>query len=236
MAKPTSANPLQSTIGLKITMAVTGAALFAFTIIHMLGNLQIFLPGDALNQYAHKLQTLPPPILWGFRLGLLLFVGVHIWAVILLVRRNRAAKPEGYAEKKALGTTLASRTMAVSGTILLAFIIFHLLHFTVKAPPFTHYKEMTTQITVAGETHTVPDVYHIVIQGFQQPAIATFYIIAVGLLAIHLSHGAQSMFRSLGLGNGHTFAFQTLFARGFAFIIFLGMASVPASVLLGLIK
>jgi succinate dehydrogenase / fumarate reductase, cytochrome b subunit len=236
MAKPTAANPLLSTIGLKIIMAVTGAGLFAFTIIHMLGNLTIFIPGDALNQYAHKLQTLPLPILWGFRLGLLLFVGVHIWAVILLVRRNRAAKPKGYTEKKSLGTTLASRSMAVSGTILLAFIIFHILHFTVKAPPFTHYKEMTTEIVVGGEKHLVPDVYNIVIKGFQQPAIATFYIIAVGLLAIHLSHGAQSMFRSIGLGNGHTFASQTLFARGFALIIFLGMAAVPTSVLLGLIK
>jgi succinate dehydrogenase / fumarate reductase, cytochrome b subunit len=240
MATARHISPLTSTIGLKIIMALTGLGLLGFAFVHMAGNLTTlpFLGGgaDALNNYAHKLQTLPLPILWGFRLALLVMVGVHIWAAIKLTAHNRAANPIAYAEKRANKATFASRSMIVSGTIVLSFIVFHLWHLTIKGQPFTHYEAMTTTISVGGEPHVVPDVYQRVITGFQNPYIAIFYVVAVGLLCLHLSHGVQSMFRTLGLANGHTIPLYNLLASAVAAVLFIGMASIPLLILLRIVQ
>ena len=222
---------LRSTVGLKIIMGLTGAALFAFTVIHMVGNLQIFLGQEALNNYAQMLHA-SDEVIWGFRLGLGAVAALHIICAIALTIRNRAARgSEAYAEYAAPGASLASRTMAVSGVIVAAFIVFHLLHFTTQTidPSF---KELT-EIHKGAERH---DVYAMVIKGFSVPWVSAFYIISVALLSFHLSHGIASCFRSMGLTNPAYREVQEWFGLAFAIIIFVGMAAVPASVLLGFVK
>src|SRR5262247_2590963 len=121
-----------SSLGKKYIMAITGLAMFGFVVVHMLGNLQVFLGPAAINDYGYFLQT-KPELVWPARIALLLMLILHIWAAIKLSAENRAARPSGYGNYKIVAASYASRTMFVSGLILLAFIIYHLLHFTVQA-------------------------------------------------------------------------------------------------------
>src|SRR5882762_1494264 len=120
-----------SSLGKKYITAVSGLVLFLFVVAHLAGNLQIFLGPEAINRYGHFLQT-NPELIWPARLFLLLMVGLHIWAAIKLSAENRAARPVGYAQYRPVGSSFASRTMLISGLIILVFIIYHLLHFTVQ--------------------------------------------------------------------------------------------------------
>jgi succinate dehydrogenase / fumarate reductase cytochrome b subunit len=218
---------LRSTIGQKILMGATGIGLFGFVLLHMLGNLQIFLGPNSLNHYGELLR-LSPELLWVARLGLLAMVIIHIITAINLTRMNRAARPIGYGEKKLVKATWASRTMMISGLIVLAFIVFHLLHFTlgVVNPAYLDWRD----------EHTRHDIYRMVVDGFQNPLISIGYIICVGLLCLHLSHGVMSLFRSLGLENSFHAIWQVKAARFFSWTIFLGMAAVPAAVMLKILR
>ncbi|PTX97607.1 succinate:quinone oxidoreductase [Verrucomicrobia bacterium LW23] len=222
-------NFFRSSIGLKIIMALTGLALFGFTVGHMVGNLQIFLPKEHINAYAAFLQS-QKELLWGVRIGLLVMVVLHIWAAIKLTAMNAAARPVGYNDpgKSATKATLASRTMIVSGVIVLIFIIFHILHFTVGSvqPQFYGLHDE------AGRH----DVYRMVIEGFRNPFISGFYVISVVLLGFHLSHGLSSMFRSVGLTSPAWRKPQELFAAAFSGIIVVGMAIVPIAIVIRLIN
>src|SRR5688572_29388533 len=122
-----------SSLGKKYIMAVTGCALFVFVIGHLIGNLQIFMGPDVLNKYGHFLQT-NWEIKWPARVGLLLMVVLHIVSAVRLTAENRAARDEEYGAYKPVGSTYASRTMMMSGVIIAAFVIYHLLHFTVREP------------------------------------------------------------------------------------------------------
>jgi succinate dehydrogenase / fumarate reductase, cytochrome b subunit len=226
---------LRSTVGLKFIVGLTGAALFAFVIIHMVGNLQIFLGPEALNTYAQFLHA-SPEVIWGFRLGLGAVAIVHIVGTITLTIRNRAARgSEPYAEYAAYGSTVASRTMAVTGIIVAAFIVFHLLHFTVQSvdPSFLELKDAEYAQTHPGfERH---DVFAMVVKGFSVPWVTLLYVVGVGLVCFHLSHGIESFFRSIGLTNPAYRGVQEIFGTAFAIIIFVGMSIVPISVLAGFI-
>ncbi|GAB4245624.1 MAG: hypothetical protein OHK005_11090 [Candidatus Methylacidiphilales bacterium] len=219
-----------SSLGRKYLVALTGAALVAFVIIHMAGNLQLFAGADVLNRYAHMLQS-NALVLWTFRAGLLAVAVVHVVCAISLAIDNKRARPAEYVTKTKIQASLASLTMVVSGLVVLGFIIFHLLHFTVKAGPFADYKLLRTQI--GGEGPLVPDVYAMVIQGFSNVWISGFYILGVGLLCLHLSHGISSIFQTLGLRSKATAAYTEWLAKGVSVIIFVGMAGVPLAVLLG---
>jgi succinate dehydrogenase / fumarate reductase cytochrome b subunit len=218
---------LRSTIGQKILMGATGLGLFGFIVIHMLGNLQIFAGSDTLNAYAKFLKT-SNEVLWGFRLALLGMVAVHILVAINLTRLNRAARPQGYGQQKLVKASGASRYMIVSGLVVLAFIVFHLLHFTVKSIDPTYDTFFDDQ-----GRH---DVYRMVLTGFSNPWISGFYVLSVGLLAWHLSHGVMSLFRSLGLENSFYAQWQERAAKIFSVIIFVGMSAVPLAVLFKLVK
>jgi succinate dehydrogenase / fumarate reductase cytochrome b subunit len=212
-------------------MAVTGACLVGFLIGHLVGNLQIFLPPEALNRYAHFLQS-TPEILWPARAGLLVLITLHIASAIHLALENRAARPVAYARDPALQTsTFASRTMLVSGGIVACFVVFHLLHFTVRVEalngasvPFHALKDPRTG-------H--PDVYAMVVAGFSVWYIALCYVVGIGLLCVHLSHGVGAMFQSLGLMNRAYRGWIDGLAKGLAVLLFVGYVSIPAAVLLG---
>ena len=226
-------NPFKSSIGLKLIMAVTGLFLFGFTIVHMLGNLQVFEAPDAINHYAHVLQS-NPALVWTFRILLLLAVLLHIDAAVRLTRRNRASRPTPYAQINANGATLASRTMFVGGLVIAVFIVFHILHFTVMAGPFHEYS--TYQTSIPGDPDPVHDVHRMIVTAFQNLWVSAFYIVAVAFLGLHLKHGGAALFRTLGIGNQITFGWQNWVARLFALAVFLGMEAVPIGVLLGIVK
>ncbi len=218
----------KSTLGRKFIMAVTGGGLFLFVIGHMVGNLQFFLGAEALNRYGHFLQS-NVEILWPARISLLTLVALHVWSAISLSRENKAARPVQYADWKPNSASYASRTMLMSGLIIASFIVYHLLHYTV----------MVKEINLSGQDfHTLldaeghHDIYMMIKVGFAQPLVSAFYILAVGLLCLHLSHGICAMFQSLGLKN-HVYApLIDKASQLIAFGLFLGYISIPVAVLL----
>lgn len=205
-------------------MAVTGVILVGFVVGHMLGNLQIFVGQDQLNAYAAALHGMPL-LLWVARIGLLAAVGLHIWAAVVLTLDNRRARPESYRKSDTLQATYASRTMRYSGIIVLAFIIYHILHFTARV---THpdYSEL---VDSAGRH----DVYSMVIIGFSNPLISAFYILSMFLLAMHLAHGVGSMLQTVGLRSSGTRSMVGSLSMGLAAVIFVGNISIPLAVLFG---
>jgi succinate dehydrogenase / fumarate reductase cytochrome b subunit len=222
---PRPANPItfwQSTNGKKVVMAVTGFIMFAFVIGHMLGNLQMFEAPEHINAYGHFLHNLGE-LLWIERAGLLLAITLHIVATIQLALRSKAARPIGYSRRKAINSSYASRTMYWSGPIVLVFIIFHLLQFTAG---YVH----------PHATFTQGDVYQNVVAGFQVWWVSAWYIFAMILLGLHLSHGLWSMFQSVGIAHPRVSVYLKFAARSVAALIILGYISIPISVLLGFIK
>jgi succinate dehydrogenase / fumarate reductase, cytochrome b subunit len=217
----------KSAMAKKAVMAVSGLMLFGFVVSHMAGNLKLYLGAEKLNHYAEWLRTIGEPalphegMLWILRLGLLVAVVLHIWSAWQVTLISRRARPQGYAHKDWVQASYASRTMRWGGVIVLAFIIYHLLHLTF------------------GTVHSdfVPgDVYHNVVSGFQNPLIAGFYILANLLLGLHLFHGLWSMFQSLGWNHPSFKAVRRPFAACFALIITAGNVSFPLAVLTGLVQ
>lgn len=225
----------QSSVGKKLVMAVSGFALVLFACGHMVGNLQIFLGPEALNRYGQMLHY-SPELLWVVRLVLLTLVGLHVWAALQVSAENRAARPETYDGNPAPPeASYASRTMLMSGLIVAAFVIFHLLHYTARVPAvnLTGADFTTLTETVHGvERH---DVYSMVVLGFRQPLVAVFYLVGVGLLCLHLSHGIRAMFQSLGWMTHQCRPLLDKAAPFVAIVLFLGYASVPVAVLLRLV-
>ncbi len=217
----------RSSLGKKYVMAVTGLGLFIYVIAHMLGNLQIFFGPDKINTYAQFLKS-TPAILWSVRLGLFTIVVLHITAGIQLAIANRRARNEAYATGKVIASTLANRTIFWSGLIILAFIVFHLSHYTLGVinPEYLHFRD------VAGRH----DVYRMLIVGFSNPYISVFYIVSMGLLLLHLSHGVSSLFQSLGLRSKKSFVFFDKLAKISALLIFLGNCSIPLAILAKVIQ
>lgn len=231
-------------------MALTGLVLVLFVMGHMLGNLQIFLGAEVINAYAYKLHhLLPAAALWGIRLFLLASVAVHIWAAITLTLDNRKARPESYADDKMIQASYSSRTMRVSGIILLAFILFHIAHFTARNIPGMQYEEpgviSPTEVPLVkgGEAvlkngHPVMtfNVNDMMVAGFEVWWVSAFYIIATGLLCMHLTHGFSSMFQSVGLRNKLWRERLDKVALAYGWIVFIGFAIIPIAVLAGLVE
>jgi succinate dehydrogenase / fumarate reductase cytochrome b subunit len=221
-----------SSVGKKLLVALTGLALLVFLAGHLAGNLLIYRGPEQLNAYAHELQTaLHGSLVWIARIGLLTCFVVHIALTISLAKENRAARPQAYKKKSTIQASLASRTMVMSGLIILSFVIYHLLHLTLHVTD-PSYNQMLT--TLHGET--VPDVYKKVVTGFSSVPISAFYILSMALLCSHLSHGFASAFQTLGLRSARTAALLKFAGGAYALVIFLGNISIPISVLTGVIK
>ena len=219
-----------STLGKKYIMALTGLGMVFFVTAHMIGNLQLFLGPESLNRYGHFLQS-NVEILWPARIGLLVLIGLHIWAALALSVENKAARPVEYGHGKTpFGSTFASRTMLVSGALIGLFVVFHLLHYTVCAQAVNFIGVNFKTLTDVNGHH---DVYAMVVYGFSVWYVSVFYIIAVGCLALHLSHGISAMFQSLGLRTHAWWPVISQAAKVWAVILFLGYAVVPGVVLAG---
>jgi len=222
-------NVFQSSLGKKYLMAVTGFCLFLFVVGHLVGNLQVFLGPDAINRYGHFLQR-NIELLWPVRVILLTILLVHIWAAIKLSLENKAARPVGYAVYEPKGSTYASRTMLMSGIITFVFIVYHLLHYTAQV----QYINLTGQDFVTFmDQEKRHDIFKMMVVGFSNRWVSGFYILGVGLLCLHLSHGASSMFQSIGWKNDVYRPFLDKAACVVAFLIFVGYLSIPISILCG---
>jgi succinate dehydrogenase / fumarate reductase, cytochrome b subunit len=234
----------RSSIGRKILMAVTGLVLIGFIIGHLVGNLQVFQEPDHINGYAQFLKNLGP-LLWVARVGLLVAVVIHIWAATVLTLENNAARGgEPYRVKHTIRATLASRTMRLTGYVVLGFVLYHLAHFTWGAAQSATFKENLKHYTMEHEYRVagfpvvdggaqVPDVHSMVILGFQNPLVSGFYILAVGLLSFHLLHGFDSLFQTLGLRSSRWARGLRTFSILFCALYFLGNLAIPGAVLIG---
>ena len=217
-----------ASVGRKLVAAATGFLLIAFLIGHLFGNMKVFQGPESLNGYAAFLQG--HPLVWVFRAGLVTVFVLHIWATLSLARENRAARPVPYRRYRPQAATFMSRSMAVSGILILVFVIYHLLHFTfgVIAPGGTAF----------AEAHDRLDVYSMVVQSFRNPWISFSYVAAMLILGLHLIHGAASAFQTFGVRHesydglirGFSLAVVALLALGnaaIALLIFLGRVSPP---------
>ena len=223
-----------SNIGLKVAMALSGVVLLGFVFVHMLGNLQIFIDigefekiaaGDtALDHYGAMLHG-NMELLWGARITLLAAVLIHIVTAVKLTMRNRAARPVAYKVKKSVQESYAARTMRVGGFIILAFIIFHIMHLTMG-----RVDSLPLQECVVDGSDLTCFVYQNVVSGFQSMGVVVFYIVAQLALALHLSHGVASLFRTLGMNNPRFEPIASKLAIGFAAIVAVGNCAIPLAV------
>jgi succinate dehydrogenase / fumarate reductase cytochrome b subunit len=219
-----------SSIGKKFLMALTGLVLLGFVTGHLIGNLQIFQPPQKINAYGHMLESLGAA-LWLIRLFLLACLVVHVWVAIQLTLENRAARPAAYGVDHNNRATLASRLMARTGLVVLAFLIYHLVDFTLRVQ-HPEWGERTFRLT---DGTMVRDVHAMMVVGFSRPGIAFFYILAVGLLSYHLSHGIVSMVQTLGLKNERWTRTLERFSAAYCWLYFLGNAAIPLAILGGFV-
>lgn len=223
-----------SSLGKKYLMAGTGFMMVLFVLGHLAGNLQIFLGPEAINRYGNFLQT-NVEILWPVRIALMAIIIIHIWSATQLTLENRAARPVAYQKWEPTAASYASRTMMISGIIVAIFIVYHLLHYTV----------MVQSVNLTGKDFDAKpeffdkdqhhDIYKMMIVGFSQPIVCLFYIVGVGLLCLHLSHGVSAMFQSLGWKKRSYGPFLDRVAKWGSIAIFLGYISIPVSILLKLV-
>jgi len=208
----------QTTVGKKDIMAVTGVVLFAFILGHLAGNLQVFEGQAKFDNYAIFLRSLPAA-LWSARIVLLVCVTLHIVTTVQLALLGKSARAVSYVKKDNAAASYASRTMYWSRPIVGAFIVYHLAQFTF----------LLTGPVMEGHP------YDNVVLSFQQWPISVFYIIAMVLLGMHLSHGVWSMFQSLGITSPTRSPFIKSAARLIAIVITLGFLSIPIAVLAGFV-
>ena len=200
---------LESSIGKKIMVALAGLLLCGFLVAHLLGNLLLFVGPGAFNKYASTLEH--NPLLPLAEIGLVVLFLIHIALAVRARMANMAARPVAYqvsADKG--GRTPGSRTMAVSGSLILLFLIVHLKSFRFAA------KEMR-------ET----DMYQLVTSSFTNPLYAGFYVLALIGLGLHLSHGFQSGFQTLGFNHPRYTPTVRKIGLAFAILATLGFASMP---------
>ncbi len=217
-----------SSIGKKIAMAITGAAITGFALAHLGGNLLAYGGQDIFNNYAAGMKKQPMlTLIWFMRVGLLAFFVVHIGIGIKLTMENSQARAHRYAVRKFRRASLPSRTMIYSGLILLAFVLFHLAHYTF----FLVHPEFGNLVDSSGRH----DAYAMVVAGFSSVPVSLFYMLSMILLWMHLCHGGSSLFQTLGVSHPKYRALTSYVGPIVATVLLLGNCSIPLAVLLGVI-
>ncbi len=215
-----------SSVGRKILMAITGQLMVLFVIVHLLGNSTIFVGLDWLNAYAKHLKDLGP-FVWVFRLSMLGLLLVHMFYGIQLTLENSAATPESYAVNNKMKATFASENMIWTGLLMLCFIIYHLCHFTARITP-----DIVNKTDYLGRF----DVFTMVTTSFKSGIISLVYIVAMICLFLHLSHGIQSFFQTMGWNNDRSEPLFTKLGTIMAVIFLVGYGSIPVFILAGILK
>jgi succinate dehydrogenase / fumarate reductase cytochrome b subunit len=216
-----------SSIGKKLVVAITGLAMVLFLAAHLTGNMLIYAGKEAFDEYARFLHEAGHgALIWVARLGLLVVLVLHVWATILLTRENKAARQQ-YEFQATIQASKSSRIMIWSGLTVLAFIVFHILHFTVRTNSHLAEiaKESPYEMVIAGFSG-----------GFLQALVVLFYVIAMTLLCSHISHGVASMFQTLGFRSKKAASLIQCISLGYAVVIWVGFVSIPVAILLGFVK
>jgi len=212
-------------IGRKAVVAVTGLCMVLFVVVHLLGNSTIFAGPDGINAYAEKLHGLGP-FVWAFRLVMLVLLALHVIFAVLLTLENRDANPGKYAVKKMLKASFAGETMIWTGLLLLAFLIYHLLQFTVRITP---------DIVLGTDAKNRVDVFTMVFSSFRITPIALVYVAAMVTLFLHLSHGIQSIFQTIGLNNDKTMPQFGMLGKLLSALFLVGYSAIPVLILAGIL-
>lgn len=210
----------QAAIGKKAVMAATGVVWFGYLVGHLAGNMQVYLGAEPMDRYAAFLHSMPA-LLWLVRLLLLACIILHIVAAIQLTRLKHEARPLGYAKKKAIGSSYASRTMMWSGPIIAVFVIYHILDLTLGAANTVQFRELHA--------------YENLVYSFRRLPVSAFYIAAMALLGMHLYHGLWSMFQSVGFSHPRYTPWIKRVAAGVAILLTAGFVSIPVAVMTGLV-
>jgi succinate dehydrogenase / fumarate reductase cytochrome b subunit len=222
----------RSSVGKKYIMGISGFVLVFFIFTHMMGNFQLFFPYPWLNTYGQFLHE-RHEVLWPARIFLSTMLLLHVWSAFRLRAENQAARPVGYVnDPPPFATTYAGRTIMMSGLIIAAFLVYHILHYTIPVPELN----MTgIDFRKLHDTEGRPDLYLALLLGFSRWPVSLFYVAAIGLLCIHLSHGMRAMFQSVGWNwtFGGVPHLPYLLARWGALLFFLIYASIPIGVMCG---
>jgi succinate dehydrogenase / fumarate reductase cytochrome b subunit len=216
-----------SSIGKKLVVAVTGLAMVLFLAAHLTGNMLIYAGKEAFDEYAKFLHEAGHgALIWVARAGLLFVLVLHVWATILLTRENKAARQQ-YEFQATIQASKSSRIMIWSGLTVLAFIVFHILHFTVRTNSHLAEiaKESPYEMVIAGFSG-----------GFLQVLVVLFYVIAMTLLCSHISHGVASMFQTLGFRSKKSASLIQRISLGYAAVIWIGFVSIPVAIMLGFVR
>lgn len=220
----------RSSIGKKVIVAITGVILATYLILHVLGNLKVFQgqdgDGAAIDAYAGWLRSIGGPaiphegVLWTVRTILLASLIIHVVGVVQLAQRNSAARPDGYPAPR-IKRTLASRTMLVGGLVVLAFIVFHILHLTTG--------------TIEPSTFAEGAVYRNLYEAFTAPGFVAIYVVASFVVALHMWHGFWSSIQTAGWDKPNRNPAVRRLSRGIALLLAIGFAAVPIAFWTGLL-
>jgi len=219
---------LRSSIGRKFLVAGSAAFLVLFMAAHTVGNLQIFLGPDQLNHYAWFLHSLPYGLVWAMRALVLAALAIHVFYAGMLHGENMQRRGRGYLKENYLSTGKAGLSMMLTGSAVLLFLIWHVLHFTLQA---TVDYSMLHDYRLPGVGVPVTNVYAMLYIAFSNPWMSLMYVVATALVARHMSHGVASIFQSFGWRTGRLRVAQERLSRGFALFVFLGLSSIPVAVL-----
>lgn len=223
---------LGSTIGSKMLVAITGLMLVGFLCGHLAGNLLIFKGPEAINAYAKGLKDLGG-LLWVARIGLLGAFVLHVGLAVRLQMRNRSARPERYQYTGTVQASAASLTMLYSGLLVLAFVVYHLAHYTLG---LVHGADSGANLLELHDPLGRHDVYRMVVIGFSKWWVSLSYIVAQLVLWFHLSHGISSVFQTLGLNAPKYWPIIRGAGLLLATTIVVGNISIPLAVLLGWVR
>lgn len=217
-----------SSIGKKLIVALTGLVLVLFLAGHLVGNLVVFLGPEPFNEYAYLLHHMLHGMgIWVFRAVMLVMVTAHVVATISLTRQNRAAR-QAYENTATIQASKSSRTMILSGLTILAFVVYHMLHFTARIGNQYNTLDRYKTTLDGKEAHNA---WQMVIDGFSWWPASLFYVIAMTLLCSHLMHGVGSIFQTLGLRSKRSAGLIQQISIGYSLFIWLGFVSIPVAIL-----
>jgi succinate dehydrogenase / fumarate reductase cytochrome b subunit len=217
---------LTSSVGRKILMAITGQLMVLFVVVHLLGNSSIFIGPDGINAYAKHLHDLGP-LVWVFRLIMLSLLSVHALFGIQLTLENNAATPQSYAVKNNRKASFSSENMIWTGLLLFVFLVYHLLQFTARVTP---------DIVQGADALGRFDVFNMVLNSFQKGGIAAIYVAAMIVLFLHLNHGIQSFFQTMGWNTDKSLPIFSKVGKVVAVIFLVGYSSIPVFILTGILN
>ncbi|MFZ9935954.1 MAG: succinate dehydrogenase cytochrome b subunit [Luteolibacter sp.] len=216
-----------SSIGKKLVVALTGLFLLLFLLGHLIGNLVVFMGPEPFNAYAYFLHHMGHGAgIWAFRIVMLVMLGAHIAATIALTRQNKAAR-KSYEFQNTIQASVSSRYMILTGLTILAFFVYHILHFTARVGNEYDNPALYTYMLDGKEVHNA---WKMVIDGFSVWYVSAFYVIAMTFLASHLVHGFQAVFQTLGLRSKKSAPALKQISIAYTLFIWLGFISIPVAI------